>query len=44
MSGIRKKSVSIVLFVGLDANRKRTNFEKDMDNFLFGGMAPVKKR
>jgi hypothetical protein len=28
----------------LDAGRKRSNFEKDMDDLLFGGMKPVVKR
>lgn len=28
----------------LDANRKRSNFEKDMDDLLFGGgMRPVRR-
>lgn len=41
---MRKKLVfSIFIQLGLDANRKRSNFEKDMDNFLFD-RPPVRKR
>ena len=38
-----KESVISHINLALDANRKRDAFERDMDNFLFGG-PPVRTR
>lgn len=39
-----EKLVSIILSLALDANRERNNFEKDVDNLFFSGMAPPARR
>ena len=39
-----KKSVITPFNKGFQADRKKTNFEKDVDDLLFSGMAPAPRR